>query len=213
MSTQLYLGFDPGRAGAFGWCIAKGNEMLPLTVISRGIVNNAQQALEVAQSIKEEISGVGIDSPLFWRPDGDRIVDSEIRQRLIGLHVHGGTVNHVNSMRGACLIQGMMTAMLIREEYPKIRITESHPKAMLWLLQIANDGNPVEKVTLAMLNNYFVGENLNAASDHERDASLAALSAWAMENHPEDWDNLYIRENNAISPLNPPPEYWMPNRG
>jgi predicted nuclease with RNAse H fold len=214
MNKRLYLGFDPGGAGAFGWCLAKGNENPPLTVVFRGIVNNAQEALEAAKKVKEGVAAVGIDAPLFWRPDGDRVVDSELRQRIIELGGHGGTINPVNSLRGACLVQGIMTAMLLRRNWPELQLTESHPKAILWICNIVTRGVPAREIPLANLNQFFIGENLNGASDHERDAALCALSAWAMINKPKGWHDLYpkekAKENGPISPLDPPLAYWMP---
>lgn len=213
MNTHSYLGFDPGGAGAFGWCLASGSEDLPLTVVAHGIVNHSKQAVDkaVSEANQDEPAAVGIDAPLFWRADGDRVVDSALRQKVVALGGHGGTVNHVNSLRGACLVQGMIIATLLRRKWPELRLTESHPKAMLWMLKIAGLGMPVEEITLATLNQFFIGGDLIEVSDHERDAALGALSAWAMANKAEGWNNLYPQEKDPISPLDPPPEYWMPD--
>lgn len=217
MSTHLYLGFDPGGETErnFGWCLAKGNKKPRLTIIDHGIAKYAKDAVDKAlaavQKVKMKMSATGIDAPLFWRPDGDRNVDNILRKMVIKCGGRNGTVNPVNSLRGACLVQGMMTAMLLRNTWPKLRLTESHPKAMLWILGIICDKPPLKKITLSNLDQFFIGENLNGASEHERDAALGALSAWAMINEPKkDWVNLYSREENPISPLDPPPEYWMP---
>jgi hypothetical protein len=112
-------------------------------------------------------------------------------------------------MRGACLIQGMMTAMILRKQTPKMPITESHPKALLWLLNIATVGNPTSAIALANLNQLVVGD-VSGASDHERDAALGAFTAFSMTTALPGWQDLYRKEPNVISPLDPPPGYWLP---
>jgi predicted nuclease with RNAse H fold len=205
MKTQLYVGFDPGGKGHFGWCLAKGSEKPRLTVIDHGIAKHAKDAVDrafqAAEQVQKKISAVGIDAPLFWRPDGGRQVDKKISDLLHGRKK--SSVIAVNSLRGACLVQGMMAAMLIRNKCFKIPITESHPKALLLLKKLG------KRTKLSKLGDYFNGD-VAKASDDERDAAIAALSAWAMICEPKGWQDLYQLEQNKITPLEPPPAYWMP---
>ena len=205
-----YIGFDPGGAGAFGWCVIHGNG-LPFNVTARGFADNAQEAVDASMTVLagEKPLAAGIDAPLFWRTDGDRQVDADLRRRVVQRGGSGSTVNHVNSLRGACLVQGILVAMLLRQKYHNLPLTESHPKAMLWLLSPANVAQPVGQIALADLAQYFDG-NVNGASDHERDAALGALSAWAMHKNLDNWQDLYPQELNSISPLDAPLGYWMP---
>jgi hypothetical protein len=121
-----FLGLDPGgrsssakrKAGeAFGWALLSGED-LPLNVVKTGTVNDAKGAVRVfADLIQEDQDpplSVGIDAPLFWQPEGGRAVDRRVRDKIRGYGSSSATVNDVNSMPGACLIQGMMTAMLMR---------------------------------------------------------------------------------------------------
>jgi len=87
-----------------------------------------------------QLAGAGIDSPLFWVANGDRRVDQAVRAKMqaLGARSVWGTVQSVNSLRGACLAQGILAAQLLRSRFPNIRITESHPKALLWLMGFAN---------------------------------------------------------------------------
>jgi hypothetical protein len=212
MCTHTYLGFDPGGVGAFGWCLVQGSA-LPLTIVACGIEKHAEGATTAAQKavqqIKAKVIAVGIDAPLFWRSDGDRQIDCVIRKQITARGGKSATVMAVNSLRGACLVQGVMAAMIVRLQCQDLPVTESHPKAILWLLGIAKADNPVKAITLNNLGQYF-NERVANASDHERDAALGALSAWAMINQPSGWQNLYLQEQNPISPLNPVPGYWMP---
>ncbi len=224
----LFLGLDPGGAGnqgkapSFGWCVLESTtNQPPLQLVAHGIANYA--GLAVAASLgaigNGTLDSAGIDAPLFWQPDGARPVDTIVRARVTHAGGNGGTVNEVNSMQGACLIQGMMAAMLLRGQYPKLRITESHPKALLWHLGIANISNPPGQITLSNLN-HLIRSKVAITNQHERDAALSAYTAFAMTTNQPHWANLYLNKLSwttqypnrpyPISPLNPLPEYWFP---
>jgi hypothetical protein len=159
----------------------------------------------------KDVIAVGIDAPLFWVANGCRVVDGYLRERIRtdrGADA-SNTVLQVNSLRGACLVQGILAGVLSRERTPGVRISESHPKAALWL-RIGRD--PAE-VRLTDLNGLFNPPNdwhQNDRGDHLRDAALACLSAWAMVHAPEDWRNLYPIEQTPYSPIAAPLAYWMP---
>lgn len=161
---------------------------------------------------EESVTALGIDAPLFWAAGGDRQVDQRVRRQILKLGASGGTVNSVNSMRGACLVQGVVAGILarklIRADLP---LTESHPKAALWLLGCSAPGKPPPKIELADLRTYFSGKARDA-SQHERDAAIAGLSAFAMVNRLPGWDNLLPQEVNPVFPLQQPLGYWMPSR-
>jgi hypothetical protein len=104
-----HLGFDPGGEDGFGWCVADDSPVLPLTLRASGVVDNSRSAVDAAMDhVKkgEPIVAVGIDAPLFWVATGDRNVDRIVRDELRGLGARspGGTVQAVNSLRGACVV-------------------------------------------------------------------------------------------------------------
>lgn len=210
---MVILGFDPGGKNQFGWCVAQGTNDGHLQLRASDIASNADEAVTAALSKAVDfgrVEAAGIDSPLFWVADGDRKADKSIRnamKRLGAINV-GGTVQQVNSLRGACLSQGIMAAHLLRRELPEIRITESHPKALLWLLRVARIKRPVVEIGIGHLVDFIESESPRL-SDHERDAALGAVAALAMINKRSGWRDLYREENNAFTPVSPV-EYWMP---
>jgi hypothetical protein len=210
---MVILGFDPGGEKRFGWCVAQAMSNGRLQLRASGLASHAAGAVTAALSEigdVESVEAAGIDSPLFWAVDGDRKADKSIRnamKRLGGPNV-GGTVQHVNSLRGACLSQGVMAAHLLRRKLPEIRITESHPKALLWLLRVAKIELRVEEVGLDRLSD-LIGSESPHLPDHERDAALGAVAAYAMMQGRSGWRDLYQEEKNAFAPVSPV-EYWMP---
>lgn len=209
----VILGFDPGGARQFGWCVAQPRDDGKLQLHASGIASHAAGALRAVLTKAANlgrIAAAGIDSPLLWVADGDRKADKTIREAIqrVGATNVGGRVQQVNSLRGACLSQGILVAHLLRRELPEIRITESHPKALLWLLHVASNELPVANVGINHLVNLIQSESLHM-SEHERDAALGAVAAWAMMSKRSGWRDLYQDEQNAFAPVSPV-EYWMP---
>lgn len=193
---QILLGLDPGGAGNFGWCIALYTDDMPMIPLACGLSNNAHQAIHFAlASIPEgaTLVSAGIDAPLFWSKTGTRNADHTVRHAIkqAGAPHVSGTVQDINSLRGACLVQGMLAALELRDRYPELPITEAHPKALRWLLPNLLD--------------------IEANSEHERDAMLAAVSAWAAYKPSSDWEDLLAHEENSYTPVSMPVYYMMPN--
>ncbi len=212
-TTMVILGLDPGGNGNFGWCLAEVTGDRPMTLWQWGTADNAERA--VAHALEHlprsaMLAAAGIDSPLFWVANGDRQCDKTVRRamRRVGASAVGGTVQAVNAMRGACLIQGIMAARLLRLRFPSIRITESHPKALLWLLKLANNDRRVSEVTIAHLAEFIKCE-MPRLSEHERDAAIGALAATAMLLLWHGWRDIAVDERDAFAPVSPV-EYWMP---
>lgn len=209
---MVVLGFDPGGEKQFGWCVAKTTASALLSLSASGTASHAAEAIEDALSNIagiDEVVAAGIDSPLFWVANGDRKADVVVRDgiRQLGAPNAGGTVQNVNSLRGACLVQGVLIAHLLRQKWPQIRITESHPKALLWLLGIANRERRAADVRVGHLSELISCES--PCTEHMRDAALGAVAALAMIERRTGWQDLYAQETIAFTPVSAV-EYWMP---
>jgi predicted nuclease with RNAse H fold len=115
-------GADPGGVKNFGVCTLFEDG----TFISK-VVSDISAAIEFLG--KPQF--IGIDCPMWWSLDqgGGRSVDARLRRAY---RIHPGTVQSVNSLKGAVLVQGILLAMKLREYQSEIAITETHPKAMLY---------------------------------------------------------------------------------
>jgi hypothetical protein len=210
---DIYLGFDPGGENRFGWAVCSSNDG-ELKVICTGIADHAKGAVAAAVSKIPEngnVNGVGIDAPLFWITNGGRRVDEVVRDAInqLGAPYPGGTVQQVNSLRGACLVQGVLVGKLLRDLFPSLVITESHPKALLYLLGIAHRQRNPNEVAIKYLSELVISENVNLL-EHERDAVLGALSSWAGYEKHQGWRDLFKEEVNPVVPFNFRVSYWMP---
>ena len=207
----IVLGFDPGGKNAFGWsvCVARDGQLQP--PIGTNVANSAIEALKQVEEYLERVCvtrvfpllAAGIDAPMFWSEQGNRAVDQWLRDsvRAAGLT---GLVMQVNSLQGSVLVQGVLLGEMLFDTWG-LEITESHPKVLLHLLE--HSRRPLE---LPMAKRATYG-----LKDHVRDATLAAISAWAMVHKPCGWQNLYeleckVQKCQPVQPFNTHVAYWMP---
>jgi predicted nuclease with RNAse H fold len=219
MENKWIAGFDPGGKNKFGWCVARTIENSKLEITACGVSSNARESFEnVIMELKgETLFAAGIDSPLFWSADGmPREVDVYARKVIdfLGAPAVGGTVQNVNSLRGACLVQGLTICKLLVEKYSNIKITEAHPKALLWSLLIANKRNLVVDINVEMLSPEYINmnklnNNLLNDKDDKRDAILATIAARAMAFENSDWEDISAIDKKPIF-LSNQVYYWMP---
>lgn len=193
------LGLDPGGLNSFGWASLHIDELGAPIALKTGISSSAPAALnEVSRAAGVDVvpMAIGIDAPLFWVTEGDRKADARIRQLVCAAGGHSGNVGHVNSLRGACLVQGIIAARLVADLWPRATVTETHPKALLRIHPAASE---------------FLARYLPVApTEHERDAALAAFAAWAATAHFAGWHDLLLDEINPFFPGGYEVSYWFP---
>lgn len=156
---EFWVGADPGGIGSFGLAFLDSSGGLSCATVS-----SVDEVVHRITSRGEPL-GLGIDAPMWWSTceDGGRTVDKKLRKRY---GISSGTVQSVNSLRGAALAGGAMLAFRVRQEFPCARITESHPKALLLALDIDESGFAER-----------FGISARWSNDDERDAAIAAVCA------------------------------------
>lgn len=194
---QTFIGIDPGGKENFGWCVIEIDERdSKIKRLSSGTKSSVGEVLsDLTRSTHRIPQGAGIDAPLFWRMNGERKADQEIRKAVKRSGGHCATVGHINSLRGACLVQGVLAAIALSEQWPDIQITESHPKALL----------AVKPDSLQPFKRFHFG------SDHERDAALGAYSALSHWQRSPGWRDWLESEEAPIIPSGGRVAYWFPS--
>lgn len=194
--SSLYLGIDPGGKDAFGWCVISVLGGANVQLVSTGVNSSLSKTISDAKAVlTQEPVGAGIDAPLYWVMDDDRRSDQLVRSAIKQAGGMTSTVQHVNSLRGACLVQGVLSAVALRSVWENIQITESHPKAVLALN--AEIARMVKKHEFA--------------TEHERDAFIAACCAWLGSSKKSEWVDLVRFENEIIHwPSGFPVRYMHP---
>lgn len=189
--NDLVAGFDPGGKKSFGWCVA---EVRPWRVIDYGVVSCAKAACGVAfDAVKNgNLVAAGVDAPLTWARDGGRRKsDEHIADWLRKNAQHSkGSVQAINSLRGACVVQGFLLAEALSRKYSKILFTETNPKPL-------RDCSNVKKSYEGVRDK----DQSDEAWDHIQDAIVSAwAAAQARKAYDKDWKgqvglNLYDDEN------------------
>lgn len=204
--VNVILGFDPGGRGNFGWSICPVVNGRLAAPFRTGL---ADQALHAVQAVQRALPGnanvlaAGIDAPLLWSRVGNRDVDQQLRNALNNNPFPIPRVIALNSLWGAVTVQGVLVAYHVAVDWPCAVLTESHPRALRCLLHA--HGQPA---TVAMVDHLTL-----EMCDHELDATLAAVSAWAAthQNQPgTGWQNLYEQEPGLVAPFDFDASYWMP---
>lgn len=156
----IFLGFDPGGRGNFGWSICQAVAG-HFDQIESGLVSNAPEAVEAVERVllreslsKERVRAAGIDAPMFWSETGNRVIDDVIR----GASRPAKTLA-VNSLWGSVLAQGVLLGTRLCQDFDDLAITEAHPKALRVLL---NNPQPAAL------------QHIDGETEHEWDARTAA---------------------------------------
>lgn len=213
MATEagIVLGFDPGgkTEKKFGWsvCCTDGSNLL--TVLKTGlggdaedVIGKVRMAMESLGLSRAKVLAAGIDAPMFWSKKGDRQIDDTIRKEInkgSSTRKVKPSVLAVNSLRGSVLAQGLLLARGLYE-MGKPKITETHPKALLYLLDESKQDGEINQLM----------EVLGNKSEDERDAVISAYAAWAMLNGFGGWRDIYLDEPDPVLPFDIPVSYWMP---
>lgn len=191
-----FIGIDSGGIKAFGWrAMYVAFPKLLKSRIETGTYSSPSEAIpEIEKLCETQPIAAGIDAPLYRARNGERKSDQIIREAVTKAGGSSSTVSHVNSLRGACLVQGVLSAVALTEKWPQISITESHPKA---LLSIWSD--------TAELIGHF-----EFTTDHERDAALGAYAAFAFMAKWPGWIDLLGIEESYFIPSGKTISYWFP---
>ncbi len=156
-----WWGADPGGRGGFGVAILD-----PQRCVRTEVVDCVLEAVEFfVEHGGTSAAGLGVDCPLWWSAGlaGSRKADEVLRRRH---RLTGGEVQTVNSLRGAAVAQGILLVSLLRKHNPKLKVTESHPKALL---------NACGKTDAEFFRKHHI--DVVPGSQHERDAIVGAIAA------------------------------------
>jgi predicted nuclease with RNAse H fold len=189
---KVWIGADPGGKGNFGLAVLRSNDS-----VKTYCVDCTDEAIQIViQQVKSKPDGVGVDARLWWSSgrSGDRQCDQWLRTRYA---LPCGQVQAANSLRSAALVQGAMFVQRMREEFPKVAVTETHPKAV-WKALGMKSGN-------AFVKRYGVRTDIRDDQEHECDAIISAVAA--REAFEGRWTNDLGRTRYASE--QDPSTYWL----
>ena len=140
--TGIVIGYDPGGNGKHGVARAtlRDGDILSVTTTTCNVVEDV-----VASIVNNETPlGLGVDTLTCWATghNGWRPADRWLRQRYDCVQ---NSVVAPNSLYGAMSLSGMALLVTVRQAFPDLFVTETHPKvqdlndqARHWLDHVAN---------------------------------------------------------------------------
>lgn len=195
-----WVGADPGGKRAFGLAFLDDDGSARCYTCS--------STAEASSRISFEPLGVGIDAPMWWSagPSGWRKSDLELRRAY---EIGAGTVLCTNSLRGAALVQSLLLAELLRQRFPAVQITESHPKALL--IACYKNNNRADNVRSFFRDFGITG---TPEDEHQEDALIAAVCD--REGFSRRWsldlaEDRFPEEQDPRSYWLAPMHYWWPS--
>ena len=125
--TGTVVGYDPGGNGKHGFAraLVRGGDIVCVTT------KTLQTAEDVVRSILdgEKPLGLGIDTLTCWSTghSGWRPADRWLRQRYPGVK---RAIVAPGGLFGAMSVNGMAVLVAVRQAFPDIFVTETHPKVL-----------------------------------------------------------------------------------
>lgn len=195
--SDYFVGFKPESRTRHGWALieVKNDQVVH---IHSGYADGA--GLAVAQ-VNLSLDGatpraIGVDAALYWVSEGDRNIDVSLRRRVLSAGGQADVVPSANSQQGVRLVQGVIVAQTALQTWPWAMMTEVNPKALLLLSPQANQ---------------FLYQHFSDPSKvNDRDAVLAAYSAWQGSIRQLDWRDLASLDREAFMPVSTEVSYWFP---
>lgn len=193
--TGTVVGYDPGGNGRHGFARAfvRGGK-----IVGPVATETLQTAEEVVRSILggENPLGLGIDTLTCWSTGhgGWRPADRWLRQ-----HPHYGAVKGAiiapGGLAGAMCLNGMAVLVAVRQAFPDIFVTETHPKVLYYaLFKERHDFNgPNRSVMKSRLSRLLDGVDIapRDEDEHQWDAGLSMLPV--VRGLYGSWQDLHAR--------------------
>ena len=198
--SEFWVGVDPGGDNNFGLAFLDSSGKQPMVC---NTVSSVDKAVEQIARRGTPL-GLGIDTPMWWtaREKGWRKADEVLKNKYCDV---SGSVLSINSLRGAALVGGMMLAFRIREKFPDTRITETHPKVLLYALEPALE---LEERERSFAKRFNISTDKDWKNEHKRDAIIGAVCA--REGFEGRWTfDLVRRRYQSEQDPQDPYSYWL----
>ena len=189
--TGTVVGYDPGGNGKHGFARA---EIRDGKIVSPVATETFETAEDVVRSILggEKPLGLGIDTLTCWSTgrSGLRPADRWLRRQYPDVQE---SVIAPGGLRGAMCLNGMAVLAAVRQPFPDIFITETHPKVLYYeLVKERYDYDGPNKSTMdERLSELLNGVDVAPEDDHQWDAAISILPV--VRQLHGSWQDLHAR--------------------
>lgn len=198
--TGTVIGYDPGgdRKHGLAWAtIEDGN----IVNVNTKTLRNVEEVVESIFDVETPL-GLGVDTLTCWGTgrSGWRPADRWLRKRYPEVQ---NSVQAPNSLYGAMSISGMALLIVMRQAFPDIFVTETHPK-ILYHAQ-CNKRYDYNGPNISVMNEHLsrlLAADVELQNEHEWDSAISILAAvrglhgsWQRDLHalPTDLDERLVQ--------------------
>ena len=170
----IVIGYDPGGNGKHGMAqaIVRDGNVLNLTTTT---LDDVEDVVSFVLNIGTPL-GVGIDTLTCWStgPSGWRPADHWVRQRYADVQ---NSVAAPNSLYGSMSVGGMALLVAVRQAFPDIFVTETHPK-VLYCPQFGQryNYNGANASVMTTRLSQLLAVDVAPQNAHEWDATISTLA-------------------------------------
>lgn len=204
--SGLYLGYDPGGGGAHGVAAIDDRQAMCDTILT------AEHAIAWFRERCPDLapSAFGVDTLTLWStgPAGWRPADRALRAAYPEV---ASSVMSPNRLYGAMPINGVAVTLALRENFPTLSITETHPKVLYFALTgaVYDFAEHRDQMVQNLVGWLGLGA-CEVSSEHAWDALVSAFAAreWNRGNWQDDLHQLPLQPNESLIPAHGSEAYY-----
>jgi len=211
MHTGCFLGFEPGGdtgGPKFGTALIRVENERVLRQES-GLARSVDEAILWVRERLDGVrpDGVGIDAPLFWETGrgGWRAADTALRAAYPETRA---SVMSPNGGQGSFVVQGPALVLRLRQAWPGLPVTETHPKVLHYALgKRKYDSLGWQVMAAGLFDRWSQPQGDAPLAEHAYDALLSAHAAaeWGLGRWSE---NLVRLSPDPLFPSGPVDYAW-----
>lgn len=207
--SGLIAGYDPGGNDGHGLAFAcfRAGECEKVCIETH---RNAQSVIDRLEGFGQ-LSAIGIDTLAAWSTgdSGWRVADLWLRRTYKKIH---SSVVSPNGLFGSMGLNGMATLISLRQKYPDLVVTETHPKVLYWALSQTKYNYAESRTDMDTKLSKWLGVKVETKNDHEWDAVVSVLASF--KGVSGRWGHDLFKESGQeagrlVFPAGPA-QYWWP---
>lgn len=207
--SGLIAGYDPGGNNAHGLAIARfrSGKCKEACIETH---RNAESVIDRLEGVGQ-LSAIGIDTLAAWSTgdSGWRVADLWLRHTYKKVH---SSVVSPNGLYGSMGLNGMAVLRSLRQKYPDLMVTETHPKVLYWALSQTKYKYAESQSVMDAALSDWLGVKVETKNDHEWDAVVSVLASF--KGVSGQWRHDLFQESGQevgrlVFPAGPA-QYWWP---
>jgi hypothetical protein len=175
MLSGLIVGYDPGGNGAHGIAELQFKDG-EVSALSTRTLDTAEDVISIFEGLPS-LAALGVDTLTCWGTGNGawRPADRWLRQHCKAVR---HSIMSPNALFGSMCLNGMGVLLAARHRFPKVLITETHPKVLYWQMSKKKYEYKTSKAAMDRMLAGVLGVSVPSATEHEWDAAVSAFAAF-----------------------------------